>query len=282
MNTNSSRRDFLRRSAGAAVATALWPGRLFAEEAAGENGAFEFIAFNDVHFTDEKLCPPWFEKAFAAMRESAPNAEFAILSGDLTTDCKAKEFGGMKDLLPLLKIPVHMTMGNHDVTMIGGDHALYDELFPGKRNYAVEHRGWQLFSLTSAQVRAAENTTIPADTIAWLEDNLKKFDPRKPTIVSTHYPLGRGMIRRPKNADDLLRRFGKFNLQAVFNGHWHGYSEMAYHDALITTDRCCSRYRDNHDGSPLKGWFVCQAKEGRISRRFVCVPPELLKQEKPA
>jgi hypothetical protein len=31
----------------------------------------------------------------------------------------------------------------------------------------------------------------------------------------------------------------------------------------------CSRVRNNHDGSPEKGWFVCQPMNGEIKRRFV-------------
>jgi hypothetical protein len=27
--------------------------------------------------------------------------------------------------------------------------------------------------------------------------------------------------------------------------------------------------RQNHDGTPEKGWFVCQATRGEIRRRFV-------------
>jgi hypothetical protein len=270
-----SRRDFILRSAGAAAAACLWPWKTFSADAPAGGGSFDFIAVNDLHFTDPKLCPPWFEKVFAAMRASAPAAEFMIVSGDLTQDCTAEQFGGMRALFPLLKMPVRVTPGNHDVTENGGRRDLYEQHFPGTTNYAFEHRGWQFFSLNSVESRAAENTKIPADTLAWLDDNLKKADRARPTVISTHYPLGAGMIRRPKNADALLDRFRGFNVRHIFNGHWHGYSEMLVRDATVTTDRCCSRFRDNHDGSPLKGWFVCTAQQEKITRRFVTVPPGL-------
>lgn len=275
MTTQLTRRGFLARSAGAALAAGLWPGRSFADEAAGENGDFDFIAFNDVHFADPKKCPPWFEKCFAAMRESAPKAEFALLSGDLSTDAREAEFAGMRDLLPLLKLPVHLTPGNHDVTVLKADRSKFDEFFPDRVNYVVAHRGWQIFVLNSVESRSAENTNIPSETLKWLDENLPKHDRRKPTIVSTHYPLGYGLKRRPKNADDLLKRFAPFNVAAIFNGHFHGYTATLFNEALMTTDRCCARSRENHDGSPLKGWFVCEARQGRISRRFVAVPKEL-------
>ena len=76
-------------------------------------------------------------------------------------------------------------------------------------------------------------------------------------------------VARPLNADDLLERCYGLNLQAVFCGHFHGFTERPFQNSIITTDRCCSRVRSNHDGSPEKGWFVCQAVNGEIKRRFV-------------
>jgi hypothetical protein len=271
-----ARRDFLARSGALALAAGLWPGRLLAGDAAkGEAGDFDFIAVNDVHFIDPKLCPPWFETAFDAMKASAPKAEFVLLSGDLTMNAGAKEFAGMREALERLKLPVHLTLGNHDVTK-ERDRSLFEEYFPKKVNYALEHRGWQVFCLNSVESRAADKTSIPEETLQWLDDNVKKFEPGKPTILSTHYPLGRGVVRRPSKSDELLKRFEKFNLQSIFNGHWHGYTQTLLGDATVTTDRCCSRIRMNHDGSPLKGWFVCQARAGKITRRFVTVPAALM------
>ena len=275
-----SRREFILRHASAALVAGLWPGRLFADDAAAGSGDFDFIAVNDLHFTDPKLCPPWFEKVFAAMRASAPGAALVIVSGDLTEDCTEAQFGGLKELFPLLKLPVRVTPGNHDVTAHDASRALYDQFFPGTVNHAFEQSGWQFFSVNSTERRAASNTIIPDETLQWLDDNLKKFDPKKPTVISTHYPPGLGMIRRPKNADALLGRFEGFNLRHIFNGHWHGYSEMLFHGATVTTDRCCSRFRGNHDGSQIKGWFVCEARQGNISRRFVGIPATLQHSEK--
>src|SRR5687767_10693036 len=73
--SETNRRSFLIGASAGLMAAGVWPGRLFAEEAVGENGSFQFLAVNDVHFTDPKKCPQWFEKIFAAMRRSAPKAE---------------------------------------------------------------------------------------------------------------------------------------------------------------------------------------------------------------
>lgn len=272
MNTTLTRRRFIGAALAGAGGMALWSGRARAEDAAkGEAGDFTFIAVNDLHFTDPALCAPWFERVFKAMRASAPEAEFVLVSGDLTSEATAKEFGGIRDAFAGLGLPVYTTVGNHDMTG-DGRHKLYDEFFPGRYHYAFEHRGWQFFGFNTSQDRGAENTNIRASAFTWIDQNLGKFDPVKPSVIFTHFPMGPGIIRRPKNAQGFLDRFRDFNLQAILNGHWHGYTESNLRDAWITTNRCCSRFRDNHDGSKRKGWNICTAREGRLTRRFVDIP----------
>ena len=273
MNSSVSRRSFVQSTLLAGTAAALgWPGRLRAgDAAAGEQGAFTFIAVNDLHFTDPGLCGAWFEKVFQAMRASAPQAEFVLVSGDLTSEARAEEFAGMREALEALRLPVYVTCGNHDMTGQGG-HELYDRYFPDRYHYAFEHRGWQFFGFNTANGRGYKDISMRDSVFQWLDQNLGKFNPDKPSVIFTHFPQGFGLARRSANADQFLDRFKGFNLQAILNGHWHGYSETTLRDAWITTNRCCSRLRENHDGSPLKGWFVCEAREGRVSRRFVRAP----------
>ena len=66
-----------------------------------------------------------------------------------------------------------------------------------------------------------------------------------------------------------VRVAADFNLQAVFNGHYHSLTERKHRDVLITTNRCCALKRTNHDGTKQKGYFVCEARDGRMERTFV-------------
>ena len=40
-------------------------------------------------------------------------------------------------------------------------------------------------------------------------------------------------------------------------------------EVTLTTNRCCSFHVKNHDGTKEKGYFVCQAKAGKVERQFV-------------
>ena len=159
-------------------------------------------------------------------------------------------------------------VGNHD-HLSDTDRSAYERIFPEQINYSFTHRGWQIIGLDSSEGTKAKATKISATTLTWLDQNLSKLDLHRPTILFTHFPLGDSVLARPLNADDLLERCYGLNLQAVFCGHFHGFTERPFQHSIITTDRCCSRVRSNHDGSPEKGWFVCQAVNGEIKRRFV-------------
>src|SRR5262249_17117918 len=102
---------------------------------------------------------------------------------------------------------------------------------------------------------------------------LSRLDKHKPTVVFTHLPLGPWVIYRLTNADDVLARFKEFNLQAVFNGHFHALTERQVGPTVLTTNPCCSFSRENHSGPKEKGYFLCHARDGKVERTFVQVKP---------
>jgi len=71
------------------------------------------------------------------------------------------------------------------------------------------------------------------------------------------------------NADAVLDRFKPFNLRGVFGGHYHAYTETSVREIPIKTNKCCSLKKTNHDGTKEKGYFVCRAQDGKITRQFV-------------
>jgi len=243
---------------------------------------FEFLAVNDLHYHNAE-CDEWFTTVFAAMKESAPRAEFIILGGDLADEGKPEQLQGFHRLLPQLNFPFHAVPGNHDCAT-ATDRTIYETLFAGHINSAFVHRGWQFIGLDTADGDNWHDTTIPASTIDFLTRQLATVSPKTPLVVFTHFPLGENIFLppqkpgsptynfRPLNADVLLEKLSGFNLQAILCGHYHSFTERKLGSAILTTNKCCSRVQKNHDGSPEKGWFVCEARSGKISRRFVEIP----------
>lgn len=261
-----TRRQMLRMSAGALLGAGLWPGVLSAADAGAAEDCY-FIEVNDVHYIDQH-CGQWFAGVIRQMKSHPEKIDFCLMLGDLSEDGRPEQIAAVRDLFEKLGMPTYFVVGNHDYRT-QEDRKAYEDLFPKAINYRIDHRGWQFLGLDTTQGQLARNTSIQPHTLQWLDDNLPKLDKKRPTIVFTHFPLGPWVIGRPKNAAPVLERFKEFNLQAVFSGHWHGFTERKVGQVVLTTDRCCSLRRQNHDGTKEKGYFLCHAKDGKVERRFV-------------
>ena len=260
-----SRRSALERmSAGALLALGLWPGALRAE-GRGNSGSFRFAVVNDTHHVSPE-CGTYLEGAVRQMRAARP--EFCLHAGDLTDKGQRDNHGAVRDIFKQLRAPFYPVIGNHDYAT-PTDRKAYTTLFPLRVNYYFRHRGWQFVGLDTSDGQRYEKIEIQPATFRWLDDYLPRLDKTKPTVVFTHFPLGLGVKYRPTNADALLDRFREFNLQAVFNGHYHAFTERTAGGFTLTTNRCCAYRRDNHDQSKEKGYFVGEAKDGKITREFV-------------
>jgi len=265
-----SRRDWMRLGAGTLLALGAWPG-CARWSGRREAGAFSFVVINDAHFQSPQ-CPAWFDRVSASIRAQPSRPEFCLMVGDLAEHGTRKELGAMRDVLRSLEMPAHVVIGNHDYVS-NTDRSEWDKLYPESLNYAFEHRGWQFIGLDSSEGTQYRNTTVQPATLNWVDDTAPTRDPARPTVLFTHFPLGAFVPSRPLNSDDLLDRFREVNLVAVFNGHFHGFTERRSGQTTLTTNCCCAISRNNHDGTPAKGYFLCTAGDGRIERQFVEVKP---------
>lgn len=265
-----TRREMLSWSAGTLLAAGLWPGLVRAEDAP-ESEAFTFIALNDLHYSTTN-CAKWFGKVLETINKSTVKPDFCLIIGDLADNGTPEQLGAIRDLFATLRLPIHRVIGNHDYYS-QSDRKAYEDIYPGELNYFFEHKGWQFFGLDTTQGQQASNTVVSPATLQWLDASLPKYNPKAPTVVFTHFPMGPVVPSRPLNADDLLDRFRRFNLQSVFCGHFHASTERQIRAAAITTNRCCSFIRNNHDGTKEKGYFLCHAEGGRVRHSFVEVTP---------
>jgi len=264
-----SRRDALRRlSLGTLLALDLWPGRLRADNERPAGG-FRFHVINDTHCVSP-ACGPYLQGVLAQMKRE--ETAFCLHLGDLTDQGKREYMQLVKETFAQLPGPTYPVIGNHDY-LTQTDRSTYTAIFPDRLNYHFTEAGWQFVGLDTTDGLRYEKTSVPAETLRWLEQQLPRLEPRKPTVLFTHFPLGTGVNYRPLNADALLERFREFNLQAAFSGHFHGFTERKAQGATFTTNRCCALRRDNHDGSKEKGYFLCQAQDGRLERKFVEYKP---------
>lgn len=261
-----TRRAMLRVTTRGALAWSLAPQLLRGSESASD---FRFAVANDLHYRDER-CRAWFAQVTAVMRAQRP--DFVVLNGDLVENGQAEQYEPVREIFRNLGVPVYATIGNHDHRG-PEDIRAFAQAFPDSLNYHFKHRGWQFVAVDSTQGQDVFLTKVAPATLQWLDETLPALDRNKPTVLLTHFPLGSRVWCRPRNAPQVLRRFRGYNLQAVFNGHWHGFTERAYDRAPVVTNRCCSWWRPNNDHTPEKGYFLCTARAGRLVREFCEIKP---------
>ena len=265
-----TRRRLFGTGAMAALAWGLRPRRLAGAE---PDGAWTFAVVNDLHYFDAG-CAPFFERVVDLLNGADPRPEFVLLAGDLTEHGTAAEFAGLRDVLCKARMPLYAVPGNHDFDQPDARKP-YDEAFPGQANYTFQRGPWQFMGLDTCPGQKWANLPCPEATVRFVEETASRLDAKRPTVVFTHFPLGADVKWRIPNADAVLEPLKKVNLVAAFCGHFHGLTERRWREAAITTNRCCSFRRGNHDKSREKGFFLCRALPGRIERRFVEVPQSL-------
>jgi Icc-related predicted phosphoesterase len=263
-----SRRDMMKLSAGALLAANLWPGRVRAAQPA--TTPLTFLVVNDLHYSDD-ACRPFFEglvKRFQAVEGAA----MVLIVGDLLDEGKAAQATALKEILATLKVPYYTVPGNHDWAT-QTDRTAYREVFADMGNQFFEIGGWQFVGLDTTEGTKYENTRIAQPTLDYAAEVVGKMDKAKPTFLFTHFPMGPAVKYRPLNTDAVLEPFKAVNLQAIFNGHYHAFTQKKVPagtgEALVTTNRCCSRKRTNHDNTWEKGFFVVKAADGAYARTFV-------------
>mgnify|MGYP003335711264 CR=1 FL=1 len=262
-----SRREALARmGASSLFALGLWPGCHSPGATAGNGRRFRFLILNDLHHANAE-CNPWFEALTRRLRTHT-DAEFALLLGDLADTAEPASHAAIRDHFKRIGKPVYTQVGNHDHKS-AKDRTSYETHFPSQTNYWFEHRGWQFVGIDSTEGTSADKTRVQAPTLAWLDRYLPKTDPRKPTVLFTHFPMAAGVKMAPLNTDAVLDRFRDHNLRGVFSGHYHAYTQNNIRGIDVVTNRCCARIRGNHDGTKEKGYWIVTAEDGQATREFV-------------
>jgi predicted MPP superfamily phosphohydrolase len=266
--TAMTRREAISRLLGLGVVGAFDSDLLAKIPGASGSADFHFVVLNDLHYRDAR-CGEWLGRVAADIRALRPAPAFCVLDGDLAESGTRAQLGAVREIFTPLPMPLRVVIGNHDCAE-DGNRSEFEALFGKAPNFGFEHKEWKFLVLDTTQGPDVYRTRIAASTLDWLDKKLSTLNRNRPVLVLTHFPLGRNWLR-PLNAGLVLERFKKHSLRGVLSGHWHGITEREQGDVMLSTSRCCSWWRDNHDGSDLKGYTLCQVRDGTLTHRFVPV-----------
>jgi 3',5'-cyclic-AMP phosphodiesterase len=209
---------------------------------------FSFVYLPDLHLRPDSLVIGNFERLAAQINTIHP--DFVLTGGDMiytaknVNDDKARILFDLMDKeFKLFKIPVYMTMGNHenvgitvesgiDSTNANWGKKMYLKRY-NKQYYTFIYNGWKFFVLDGVKILIQQkNYTEGVDSVQveWIKKELQLTDKKMPIVISIHPPLiNPEGITNPasrvisSNAANILSLFKDYNLKTVLEGHTHRY-----------------------------------------------------------
>ncbi len=173
-----------------------------------------------------------------AVNERYGDADFCVLAGDLTDQGDKAAYENLQDILAELKIPLHMTIGNHD------DRATFLEIMGadlvGETGYVdkvIDAKDQRVVLLDSAETGQVSGFVQPGQ-LDWLKAQLDSSGDR-PVIVVVHHhanPLHTAVDRIIlENGAELAACLKGRNVRQVIAGHVHYTSTALWHGIPFTT-----------------------------------------------
>ena len=284
-----SRRSLLSLAAGTAAAHAL--------PAPAHAPGFSFIFLTDSHTQPELDATHGTALAMQRARQIR-GVDFAIQGGDHVFDAAAVPRARATQLFDLytkteqdLGMPVHHTLGNHDVFGVypangigpadpGYGRQMFTERF-GPSYYSFDHKGVHFIVLDSIGVTPKGwDPRIDAEQLTWLTKDLAALRPRMPVIVSVHVPLvtaigsyspakGRFVIPEYTNGPQVVDLLARYNTLGVLQGHTHINEIVVWRGIPFMTSGAVSGnwWHGPRWGTP-EGITVCTVEGGKLTTRY--------------
>lgn len=263
---------------------------------------FTFAFLTDIHLQPERSAVEGFQKAIDTL--NLINPDFVLTGGDLVMDVLNQSHGRADSLFRLykevsdgLQMPVHNTVGNHEVYGWHRDEegiATHPEfgkkMFEkhlGDRFYSFDHKGWHFIILDGIYRGETGHYIgkIDDEQVEWLKADLQKVDTTSPIAISVHIPfitsatqLSQGSLAASSeglvitNSREVLELFRKHNLRLVLQGHLHFLEDIYVQNRVhfITAGAVSGRWWNNKPGEvPEEGFLLLHTKGEELEWEYV-------------
>ena len=183
--------------------------------------------------------PEVFKKITEEINKSG--AGFLIHLGDNIYGSKdvnavKRQYAEYREVIGKLKVPVHVTVGNHEINGVRENENLHRELF-GPLYYSFVYLNC-FFIVIDTEIAGSEGA-VKGEQLSWLRGELEKARGYRYLFVFLHRPLF-SVLSPGKNyahfssreeRDSLTSLFREYRVSAIFAGHEHLY-DSSLHDGL--------------------------------------------------
>ncbi|HEU5048228.1 MAG TPA: metallophosphoesterase [Rickettsiales bacterium] len=280
-----SRRSFLKCSAwaGTGVIWGLVGGipRAFALDDATNLSAsgkldrnFHFIQISDSHIGFNKAANPapvkTLQEAIGKINAFPIKPSLILHTGDITHLSKASEFDTAAEVLKALPAPVHYVPGEHDVIDEGAGKLYMERYGKGTKGqgwYSFDDHGVHFIALINVfNFQNGQETSLGAEQLKWLADDLRAVNINTPIVVFAHIPLwsiykswGWG-TQDGEQALALLRKYGSVT---ILNGHIHQVIQKVEGNITFHTARGTAYPQPAPGAAPAPGPMLVPADKLR-------------------
>ncbi len=251
---------------------------------------FSFVFLPDIHLQPDSAVVAGFEKLAKQINRLHP--DFVLTGGDMiytaknVNDKKAQILFDLMDKeFKKLKMPVHLTMGNHEnvgITQESGidktnpmwGKKMYESRY-GSRYYTFTYNGWKFFVLDGIRILEKEkNYTQGVDSLQmeWIRKELVSTDKSTPVIISIHSPLidphaisSSDSQALSANSEAILNLFLGYNLKMVLEGHTHLFMDLFFKGVSYVSGGSTAYGTDPTD----YGFLLVKVRKGIDSRQFI-------------
>ncbi len=296
------RRRFLSLSTAAAAASVL-PASALPSPKYSTPGSLRFVFFTDTHTQPELSAAEGTAQALRKIKSLKP--DFCIQGGDHCFDLNAAPRERSTMLLDLYQrtehaldgIPVHHTLGNHDVfgrapaAGVSPSDPLYgkkafEQRFSSRTFYSFDRRGYHFIILDSIGLAPEGEFSglIDPEQLLWLAADLRAQPSGTPIVVITHIPLvtavgqygaamrnagGSRNFVMVDNSYDVLPLFDGHNVIAVLQGHTHINETIYWRNVpYITSGAVCGNWWKGPRWGTPEGFTIVELEAGRAHWRY--------------
>ena len=208
----------------------------------------KFIHLSDTHLLgapSEKLYglkpAKRLKKAFKNIQAHHANADFIVITGDLTNDADVRAYAQLKKYIDGINIPVFLLVGNHDHRKRLWKY--FPEFRDGDFVQYVREFDDRVFLFLDTLVEGEEYGELCDIRMAWLEKQLKRYSDRKVYLLMHHHPIHSGLqrmdtvgnFRSAKAFWKLLSRYD--SVQHIFFGHVHRPMQAIHRSISLSSTR---------------------------------------------